>query len=192
MLARSQNVSGAANNHFYHADGNGNVTALINTDQKVSARYLYDPYGNLLASSGGMAEANLYGFSSKEKHDASGLIHYGERYYDPSLQRFLNRDPIGVEGGINLYAALLNDPINAIDPWGQFTLIDVLTVQEIRHTVVTMLLPILLEFNPSNGGVFLPYIPREIWYGYFNPDQGSGIGSVVDKKRCRFLVLESF
>ncbi len=46
---------------------------MVNTNQIISARYLYDPYGNLLASSGGMADANVYRFSSQEFHDTSGL-----------------------------------------------------------------------------------------------------------------------
>src|SRR5208337_3088446 len=37
---------------FYHADGNGNITALINGSQAIVAKYLYDPYGNTLSMSG--------------------------------------------------------------------------------------------------------------------------------------------
>ncbi len=58
LLAWSQKVSGAYQSHYYHADGNGNVTTLLNTNQVISTRYLYDPYGNFLASSGGMADVN--------------------------------------------------------------------------------------------------------------------------------------
>lgn len=39
-------------------------------------------------------------------------------FYDPNLGRFLNRDPIGEEGGINLYAFVQNSPINNYDAWG--------------------------------------------------------------------------
>ena len=48
----------------------------------------------------------------------SGLIYYGFRYYSPSLGRFLNRDPIGEEGGTNLYAFVENDPVNGWDYLG--------------------------------------------------------------------------
>jgi uncharacterized protein RhaS with RHS repeats len=39
-------------------------------------------------------------------------------HYNPAAQRWLNRDPIGEMGGINLYAYVLNDPLNLIDPYG--------------------------------------------------------------------------
>ena len=103
---------------FYHTDGGGNVTALVNASQQVVARYLYDSFGSLIGSSGPLAEANLYRFSSKEYQTTSGLYYYGLRYYEPNLQRWLNRDPIGEDGGINLYGFVGNNPISLIDPYG--------------------------------------------------------------------------
>jgi RHS repeat-associated protein len=90
LLARTD-INGAC---FYHADGNGNITALVNGMQLIVARYLYDPFGNVLSQSGPLADANLYRFSSKEWHPNSGLVYYLYRYYDPNLQRWMNRDPV--------------------------------------------------------------------------------------------------
>ncbi|NMD20342.1 MAG: hypothetical protein GYA76_08760 [Verrucomicrobia bacterium] len=102
LLGRADNrllVTGDSSAHAcYHADGNGNVTALVNSTQGIVARYLYDPYGNLLAKAGSLAEANLYRFSSKELHPSSSLYDYGYRYYTPSLQRWMNRDPLEEPG----------------------------------------------------------------------------------------------
>jgi len=108
----------APTNYYYHADGSGNITALLNSKNEVVARFLYDPFGNLLAMSGPMAPLNRLGFSSKERHTQSGLILYEFRPYDPNLQRWLNQDPIGEAGGINLYRFVGNDGINFIDPLG--------------------------------------------------------------------------
>lgn len=118
LLARSQASAATAQAAYYHADGNGNIPCLINTNQVVVAKYLYDPYGGLVAMSGPLAEANLYRFSSKEYHLGSGLIYYGRRFYDPRLQRWPNPDPILELGGINLYAYVSNDPINGMDAFG--------------------------------------------------------------------------
>jgi len=102
LLARSDNtqmITGGSSAHaYYHADGNGNVIMLINNLQLVEAKYLYDPYGNTLSLSGPLASANTYRFSSKEWNADSGLYYYLYRYYDPNLQRWLNRDPIGEHG----------------------------------------------------------------------------------------------
>jgi RHS repeat-associated protein len=120
LLALSDQRTSASNptNYFYHADGSGNVTALLNQRNEVVARYLYDPFGNLLAKSSPMADFNRLRFSSKEWHPQSGLALYEFRAYDPNLQRWLNQDPIGEAGGINLYAFVRNNPLGVIDPYG--------------------------------------------------------------------------
>ena len=71
LLARTDNTTGQP--AFYHADGNGNVTMLVNSAQAVVAKYLYDAFGNTLSLSGPLAFANLYRFSSKETHPEFGL-----------------------------------------------------------------------------------------------------------------------
>jgi len=103
---------------FYQTDGNGSVTLLFDLNQQVQARYLYDPYGNLLAKSGAMADANRYRFSGKEFDPRTGLYYFGYRFYEPNFQRWLNQDPIGERGGLNLYAYVGNNPVNYIDPLG--------------------------------------------------------------------------
>jgi RHS repeat-associated protein len=100
---------------FYHADGAGNITALMDTNENIVARYLYNPYGKLIGEWGGMAEANKYRFSSKEWDPLSGMYYYGFRFYDPNLQRFANQDPIGEWGGINLYGFVGNNPVTGVD-----------------------------------------------------------------------------
>ena len=47
-----------------------------------------------------------------------GWLHVGERYYAPELGRFVQRDPIGVFGGVNTYEYTKSDPISSIDPNG--------------------------------------------------------------------------
>ena len=122
LLARTD-ASGTA---YYHSDLGGNVTAVAKeiVDQLgahshvLVAKYLYDPYGNILGQWGPLAEANNYRFSSKEFHANSGLYYYGYRFYEPNLQRWMNRDPSGEAGGLNLYGLVGNSPVGRIDPLG--------------------------------------------------------------------------
>jgi RHS repeat-associated protein len=102
----------------YHYDGSGNVVALTDANQNIVAQYSYDAFGNTLSASGAQAEKNPFRFSSKYYDGETGLYDYGYRHYDSSLGRWINRDPIGEEGGINLYGMVANNPINAVDPYG--------------------------------------------------------------------------
>ena len=52
--------------------------------------------------------------------EGNGLLYMRARYYDPAIGRFINKDPIGLLGGINMYAYVGNNPVNWIDPWGLF------------------------------------------------------------------------
>ena len=125
LLARSHGYSSGnwSYHNFYHADGNGNVTALVNGSGVLQAGYRYDPFGRYLNGGGTLATANVLRFSSKPwvafaGSTTSGLYYYGYRFYDPYLQRWVNRDPIGEIGGSNLYGFVLNNPVGLIDLQG--------------------------------------------------------------------------
>lgn len=100
---------------YYHADGNGNVTCMLDSSQSIVASYKYDPYGRTINSSGSLAAANVYRFSSKEIHANSGMYYYLYRFYDPNIQRWLNRDPLGEIASKNLYAFTANSPTARVD-----------------------------------------------------------------------------
>lgn len=91
---------------------------IKSSDYSVAAHYEYDPYGNLIASSGSYANVNPFRFSTKWFDVGTGLYCYGYRYYSPRLGRWFGRDPIGEEGGENLYSSIRNNPINSIDALG--------------------------------------------------------------------------
>ena len=55
---------------------------------------------------------------AREIDAATGLYYVRARWYDPTLERFVSEDPIGLAGGINPYAYVENDPVNHTDPSG--------------------------------------------------------------------------
>src|SRR5207244_2836319 len=118
LLGRSDLSPAAMSHAYYHADKNGNVTALINEHEIMVASYLYDPFGNTIAKSGPLANANRYQFSSKETHQPSSLLYFGLRFYDATLQRWLTPDPDGSAAGQTLYEFTSNSPVNQFDPDG--------------------------------------------------------------------------
>jgi RHS repeat-associated protein len=120
LLARSHGYSSGnwTTHNFYHADGNGNITYLVNSSQTVAASYRYDPFGNTTSSSGTLSGVNVYRFSSKETISWSGMYYYGYRFYDPNLQRWMNRDPIEEDGDLNLYRFVANKPLGVVDSFG--------------------------------------------------------------------------
>jgi RHS repeat-associated protein len=118
ILARTDTNSST----FYHADGNGNITAMIDGSQNIVARYEFDAFGRLIGKWGTMADVNLYRFSSKPYLPKIDGYDFGGRIYPLNLQRWLTTDPTGEVGGINLYGYVGNDPINNIDPDGLGTL----------------------------------------------------------------------
>ena len=62
---------------------------------------------------------NPWRYASK-RVDESGLLYFGERFYEPTLSRWLNPDPLGFADGPNLYAYVRNNPFIFSDPTGLF------------------------------------------------------------------------
>ena len=98
---------------FY--DAYGNVTGYWDETGAVVASYTYDAFGETLSASGPLADAFNIRYSTKYYDAESDLYYYGYRYYAPSLHRWLTRDPIAEEGGLNLYGMCENRMGYAID-----------------------------------------------------------------------------
>ncbi|MCX5804627.1 MAG: RHS repeat-associated core domain-containing protein, partial [Proteobacteria bacterium] len=99
---------------YYHQDGLGSVVAMSNQTGTITVTQRFDAWGNKIDSSGTIPQ---YGYTGREP-DETGLVYYRARYYDPTIGRFTQRDPIGMNAGINPYAYVNANPVNFTDPMG--------------------------------------------------------------------------
>ena len=100
-------------------DGNSNVMGYYAADTGESvAEFEYGPFGELIRATGEKKDAFNFRFSTKYEDAETGLLYYGYRYYNAETGRWLNRDPIGEHGGLNLYCMVGNNPINLGDLLG--------------------------------------------------------------------------
>jgi RHS repeat-associated protein len=103
--------------YYYHADGLGSVTAITDQSKTVVQRYGYDTFGAIMeVADPGFVQP--YTYTAREWDRETGLYYYRARYYDPVEGRFIQRDPMGFRGGINLYSYVDNSPILYGDPFG--------------------------------------------------------------------------
>ncbi len=105
---------------LYGFDHLGSIRDLI-VNGAVDAHYDYDPYGQRTVSG---PHANNYdadfSFTGYYVHGASGYLFAPLRVYDPNLGRWISRDPIEEEGGLNLFRYAGNNPTSFVDPNGDF------------------------------------------------------------------------
>lgn len=106
-----------ANPAYYHYDYRGSTTAITNTSQTVTHKYLYGSFGEQLAvAETGFANQFRYVGKYGVIFEDSTLYFMRARYYNPNKGRFLGEDPIANK---NLYAYGENNPIYFTDPNGK-------------------------------------------------------------------------
>ena len=110
----------STNTLYAVTDPLGTVHALVGTNGVPAVTYAYDSWGNLLSVSGDETLASLrFTWQGREYSRATALYNFRARWYDPAAGRWLSKDPIGLEGGLNLYEAFGNNPVCFRDPEGR-------------------------------------------------------------------------
>jgi RHS repeat-associated protein len=115
---------------YVQTDANWNVTALLDASGNVLERYVYDPYGAFTVltpawlARGASAYGWLYLLQGERFDGATGLYLAGRRDQSPSLDRWLQQDPLGQRAGdANIYRQESNNPVRYTDPSGEFVIL---------------------------------------------------------------------
>lgn len=167
----SQTVAGVTTHLLY--DGHGSTRQLINSDGGVTANYAYDAYGKMLGGNPGVTDG---------KQSATDLLYAGEqfdpglqmeylraRYYDQDNGRFNRLDPFDGNSedpqSLHKYAYAHCDPINGIDPSGNFTILELLIVVSVSITIFSLAAPLLFKARRSYGVYIGPDITEWLYNG---------------------------
>jgi RHS repeat-associated protein len=105
--------------YWYINDRLGTPQKLIAQNGEIVWSARYDAFGRALVDIA-TVENNLR-FPGQYFDTETGLHYNWHRYYDPEIGRYLTPDPIGLDGGINLFLYAEADPISLIDPYGLYS-----------------------------------------------------------------------
>jgi RHS repeat-associated protein len=114
--------------YFYHTDHLTSTNLMTDINGQKVCYFEYEPYGKTsradIAPQLGEANATRYKFTNQEEDPEIELYYYNARYYDPELGRFIQADPyiqnLYDPQSLNRYSYVRNNPINLIDPSGNF------------------------------------------------------------------------
>jgi RHS repeat-associated protein len=141
---------------WYHGDMLGTTRLMTDEAGAADHRLRFTAFGEPLPLPGygdppGAPPqlSTRYGFAGSwgYQHDAltsgtdapADLLHVGYRWYSPSIGRFIQRDPIGLVGGLNAYTYVANSPTQVVDPSGLFPIPDRLTVTGVQTSLLAIL-----------------------------------------------------
>ncbi|MDD2212467.1 MAG: pre-toxin TG domain-containing protein [Clostridia bacterium] len=106
----------------YHFDLRGSTVAITDVSGKVTDRYQYSAYGELLGSTGDTDTPFLFNGRDGVVTDANGLYYMRARYYNPEIRRFVSQDTllgVVIDGqSLNRYAYVQGNPVGFVDPLG--------------------------------------------------------------------------
>jgi RHS repeat-associated protein len=102
--------------YYFHNDHLGTPQVLTDDSQVIAWKAVYTPFGDAVASI--QTVDNPFRFPGQYYDQETGLHYNYFRYYNPQTGRYITPDPIGLEGGINLFTYVEGNPVRWVDPWG--------------------------------------------------------------------------
>jgi RHS repeat-associated protein len=127
-LPAQQTVS-SAETRYFHGDLVRSTNLLTEGNGAAVATSAYTAFGELVGGdldtryryAGGWGyESDLLVLEGAPGSVPITLMHAGARWYQPDIGRFIQRDPLGIFGGLNVYVYAVNDPVTLVDPHGLY------------------------------------------------------------------------
>ncbi len=114
------NLTNQTNVFYYINDHIGTPIKVLDHEGTIVWDADYKPFGSADVTINTFG--NNFRFQGQYFDTETGLHYNYHRYYDPQLGRYITPDPIGLDGGINLFAYVGNNPVNWVDPLGLATI----------------------------------------------------------------------
>ncbi len=111
-------VNSGGDARYYHFDASGNTAQLTSGTGTVLSAYTYLPFGEIRSTAGTVVNPFTFHGQLGVMSEGQGGYFMRARYYDSTIGRFTQPDPIGLAGGLNLYRFADNNPISFADPQG--------------------------------------------------------------------------
>jgi RHS repeat-associated protein len=170
--------SGGFTTRYVHSDALGSVRRLTDEGGLITDGFSYTAFGELLSHTG--SDQQPYAFAGEPLDASTGLQYHRARWMDPATNRFLGMDPL-VGSAVQpitlhrfLYAGA--DPVDNIDPTGEFTVAEGLTSLAMLNTINATSTPSFGLFAAAASG------PRELQVTIDDSPLG-GLTSVLDVLR---------
>ena len=115
LVSRTDATGSAA---YYDFDARGNTVGITGSTGTYVNQYSYLPFGETTTTSASLPNPFTFAGQVGVMQIGTNLFYMRARFYTPAEGRFLNPDPAGIGGGVNLYAYALNQPTGYIDASG--------------------------------------------------------------------------
>jgi uncharacterized protein (TIGR03437 family) len=108
----------AGNVYFLHDDRLGTPQTATDANQAIAWSATYQPFGQTRNAQSSLVQPQNLRLPGQEFDADSGFYHNGFRDYVPGWGRYVQSDPIGLQGGLNAYGYAQGNPVSYVDPQG--------------------------------------------------------------------------